>query len=102
MEAELRCRLHDAGNPCRVGGRACARSWLDDARLALDRRGGAHPSELALYPPGGYADEQEDQGDRGKRCRSELASAAADTGAAACCEEVLGIAATLVFLWALN
>src|SRR6516165_7133189 len=83
MEAQLRRRLHDAGNPgCRLGGARVHRG-MEQRRLALDRGRGAHSSELALYSDRYHADQQQIEGHWRERRRTDVSRVARVVGTAA-------------------
>ena len=100
METQLRCSLPDAGNAsCCLGSARFVRS-MERRRRALDRGRSAYPCELALYSDRHHADQQQIEGHTGDRRRADITCFTHVVGTPARGPTVLGLAATVAYLWA--
>jgi len=101
MEAELRARQDHAGEPCAGLDRARPAGGLSHREVGLGAGRGADPCALAVDDLRHHAGQQGARGDasRGRQCRDPRSDRKMGTLHAG--RSALGIAATLVYLWAI-
>src|SRR5262249_6950132 len=101
MEAQLRRWLHDAGQlGCRFENTWFACS-MDHSKLALDHWSGAYTCERALYPHRHYTNHKLEAipvADADPKSRAMLILC----GKLHAIRTLLGVSATLAYLWALH